>query len=88
MKNIARHIKIGQQEDAHEFLLYFLNAMETSAVKYVQTFGKKFNKVKTDDSLIHKIFAGILTSTVTCNKCKKNSNKVDKFIDISLVIEI
>jgi ubiquitin carboxyl-terminal hydrolase 36/42 len=85
MKNIAHHIKIGQQEDAHEFLLYFLDAMETSAVKYVQGFKKKFTKVKTDDSLIHKIFAGILTSSVTCNKCKKSSNKTDKFIDISLV---
>jgi ubiquitin C-terminal hydrolase len=85
MKNIAHHIQIGQQEDAHEFLLYFLNAMENSAVRYVQTFAKKFSKVKTDDSLIHKIFAGILTSTVTCNKCKKESKKTDKFIDISLV---
>jgi uncharacterized UBP type Zn finger protein len=87
MKNIANHIKIGRQEDAHEFLLYFLEAMRISALKYAQTVNKKCTDVKIldEDNLIHKIFGCYLLSSVTCSKCKNSSNKIDSFVDISLV---
>jgi ubiquitin C-terminal hydrolase len=103
MKNIAHHIRIGRQEDAHEFLLYFLQAMEDSSRNYVMSISKKYTKFKkklykhihndivqkpSEDNLIHKIFAGSLASSVTCQKCKTSSKKVDKFTDISLVIKI
>lgn len=88
IKNIAHHIKIGRQEDAHEFLLYFISAMENSAIKYALSLNRKFNKFKNpliEENLIQKIFGGTITSSVTCGKCKHSSNKIDKFIDISLV---
>lgn len=66
--------------------------MENSSKHYVQSISKKFTKIKrnvlpsTEDNLIQKIFGGTLVSSVTCHKCKKSSNKTDKFIDISLEI--
>jgi uncharacterized UBP type Zn finger protein len=93
IKNIANHIRIGRQEDAHEFLLYFLAAMENSATNYVISIDKKYNKLKKgqisffEDNLIQKIFGGALNSSVTCQKCKNTSSRVDRFLDISLVIK-
>jgi ubiquitin C-terminal hydrolase len=92
IRNIAHHIKIGRQEDAHEFLIYFLAAMENSSIVYLQTLSQKYtqrNSVDTffdENNLIQKIFGGILVSTVTCKSCKRESKKFDKFIDISLEI--
>jgi uncharacterized UBP type Zn finger protein len=91
IKNIANHIRIGRQEDAHEFLLYFLAAMENSATNYVISIDKKYNKLKKgqisflEDNLIQKIFGGALSSSVTCQRCKNSSSRVDRFLDISLV---
>ncbi len=91
IKNIAQHIRIGRQEDAHEFLLYFLAAMETSATNYLISIEKKYNKIKKnqltfmEDNLIQKIFGGTLNSSVTCKKCKSVSSRTDRFLDISLV---
>lgn len=64
--------------------------MENSSQQYVMTITKKFTKIKNgniqiEDNLIQKIFGGTLVSSVICGNCKKYSNKVDKFIDISLV---
>lgn len=40
------------------------------------------------NNLIQKIFGGNLLSSVICMKCKNCSLRKDKFIDISLVINI
>ena len=66
--------------------------MENSSKNYVNSMSKKFNKLIknlpafNEDNLIQKIFGGVLISSVTCGKCKNESKKFDKFIDISLVI--
>lgn len=39
-----------------------------------------------EDNLIQKIFGGKMVSSVMCLRCKSISNKVDKFLDISLEI--
>lgn len=46
MNNIAHHFILGRQEDAHEFLLYFLEAMEKSSHTYVESISKKYTKIK------------------------------------------
>jgi len=46
MNNIAHHFILGRQEDAHEFLLYFLEAMEKSSHTYVESISKKYTKMK------------------------------------------
>ena len=46
LNNIAHHFILGRQEDAHEFLLYFLEAMEISSHRYVESISKKYTKLK------------------------------------------
>jgi hypothetical protein len=65
--------------------------MENSANNYVNSLSKKFTKFKrkefffNEDNLIQKIFGGSLISTVKCSKCKTCYDKIDNFLDISLV---
>jgi ubiquitin C-terminal hydrolase len=88
IKLIAKNLRIGRQEDAQEFLLYLLDAMEKSSKQFKLTSTKGF--IKTNDSntdnLIQKIFGGKMVSSVTCLRCKKISKKVDNYLDLSLVI--
>ena len=91
IKVICKHIRIGRQEDAHEFLIYLLDALEKSYNNFSKSINTKFivdNKSKQirNVNLIQNIFGGELSSEVQCMKCKKSSVTIDKFLSISLEI--
>ena len=88
LHSIAKTLRVGRQEDSHEFLLYMLDALEKSAKLFKQSSLNSFISSSSDssDNLIQKIFGGKLLSSVTCSKCKKSSNKIDNFLDVSLQI--
>jgi hypothetical protein len=88
LKFISKNIKIGRQEDAHEFLLYFLDGLEKSCKNYVNSIRSNFivSNQSNEDNLIQKLFGGKLASCVICLKCKNVSKKVDQYLDISIVI--
>ena len=90
LNQIAKSLKIGRQEDAHEILLYLLDALEKSAKNYRTSSSKNFiaksPAAEIEDNLIQKVFGGKLISSVTCLKCKKTNNKIDNYLDVSLHI--
>lgn len=91
IKVICKHIRIGRQEDAHEFLIYLLDALEKSYNNFSKSINTKFivdNKSKQirNVNLIQNIFGGELSSEVQCMKCKKSSVTIDKFLSVSLEI--
>jgi ubiquitin C-terminal hydrolase len=91
MKLISKNIKRGRQEDAHEFLLYLLDAMENSVKQFLFSMNiQNLNFIRTEksiqDNLISQIFGGKLKSSVICSNCKNSSDKYDNFLDLSLVI--
>jgi len=88
INQIAKSLRIGRQEDAHEFLLYTLDALERSAKNFKINNSKIFvsNSSDFDDNLIQKIFGGKMVSSVTCLKCKNTTKKIDNYLDISLQI--
>ncbi len=88
LHSIAKTLRVGRQEDSHEFLLYLLDSLEKSAKSFKQNSLNSFisNSNDNSDNLIQKIFGGKLISSVTCSKCKKSSNKIDNFLDVSLQI--
>ncbi|XP_046710273.1 ubiquitin carboxyl-terminal hydrolase 42-like [Silurus meridionalis] len=79
LKRIAEHFQYGNQEDAHEFLRYTVDAMQKSCLstdKYIQ-----------GTNLIQQIFGGHLRSRVKCRNCKAVSDTFDPYMDIALDIE-
>jgi ubiquitin C-terminal hydrolase len=83
----------GRQEDAHEFLVHLLDAMNDGELRAA---GINSNQSGWRDRLpvprldettfIHRIFGGYLRSQVRCTDCGYRSNTYDPFLDLSLEI--
>uniref|UniRef100_A0A672HST8 Ubiquitin carboxyl-terminal hydrolase n=1 Tax=Salarias fasciatus TaxID=181472 RepID=A0A672HST8_SALFA len=82
LNTIAEHFCFGNQEDAHEFLRYTVNAMQNSCSSAVQ-----LDSDKPETSSIHQIFGGCLRSRVNCLNCNATSDNFEPFLDIALDIE-
>ncbi|KAL1922380.1 uncharacterized protein VTP21DRAFT_9919 [Calcarisporiella thermophila] len=65
-----------QQQDAQEFLRYLLDRMHTELC----------SKVNNDNTIVMKLFRGILWNKVMCLHCGSKSDKEDPFLDLSLDI--
>ncbi|KAH9850784.1 cysteine proteinase [Lenzites betulinus] len=80
---IAKHMKRGRQEDSHEFLRYFVDALQKSSLAGLP--GKVDPKVA-ERTWIYKVFAGLLRSRVKCLSCDYNSDTYDRMLDLSVDI--
>lgn len=78
----AKGMRVGRQEDAHEFLRFFLDAMQTSAAANMSPPAK--TEQQKESTFLARIFGGKLRSRVTCSNCKANSDTFDSFMDLSL----
>mmetsp|Transcript_1875 Transcript_1875/g.3387 ORF Transcript_1875/g.3387 Transcript_1875/m.3387 type:complete len:995 (-) Transcript_1875:93-3077(-) len=83
----------GRQEDAHEFLVHLLDAMNDGELKAAGINQKKSgwrDKLPIprldETTLTHRMFGGYLRSQVRCTKCKYKSNTYDPFLDLSLEV--
>ncbi|OBZ81870.1 Ubiquitin carboxyl-terminal hydrolase 22 [Choanephora cucurbitarum] len=63
------------QQDAHEFFISALNNIHA---------GCKEQKLANCECIIHKTFAGLLQSNVTCLRCRNVTTTCDPMLDISL----
>ncbi|ORY94944.1 hypothetical protein BCR43DRAFT_494854 [Syncephalastrum racemosum] len=63
------------QQDAHEFFISALNNIHA---------GCEGHKLANCDCIVHKTFAGLLQSNVTCSRCGNVTTTVDPMLDISL----
>ncbi|XP_027027477.2 ubiquitin carboxyl-terminal hydrolase 42-like isoform X1 [Tachysurus fulvidraco] len=82
LKRIAQHFQCGDQEDAHEFLRYTVDAMQKSCLPNTE-----LDRQTQATTLIHQIFGGYFRSRVTCMNCKAVSDTFDPFLDIALDIK-
>ncbi|KAJ2849320.1 hypothetical protein IWW36_002706 [Coemansia brasiliensis] len=83
LKLVAKHMRIGRQEDAHEFLRLFIDAFQRSLLTGVDP---KVDRRIQETTLTHQIFGGYLQSQVSCSRCGHDSNTFDPLLDISLDI--
>ncbi|OMJ07624.1 Ubiquitin carboxyl-terminal hydrolase 42 [Smittium culicis] len=94
LRLIAKNMRVGRQEDSHEFLRYLIEAMLENLPS---NFPKKKNSspIITNDIEIYKfitsnfitnMFAGFLESKVTCLTCSNVSSTLEKSFDLSLSI--
>ena len=72
LRLIANDMRVGRQEDAHEFLRYLLDAMHTKLA------------TGTGVTPITDVFGGSLVSAITCLSCGHVSESVETFMDLSL----
>ena len=71
-----------QQEDAHEFLMFTLNAMQQGCLSASQPSGHASG----DTTVIRQIFGGTWRSQIQCLHCLGVSDTFDPYLDISLDI--
>ncbi|KAM5264094.1 ubiquitin carboxyl-terminal hydrolase 17-like protein 6 [Ctenodactylus gundi] len=72
-----------KQEDAHEFLMYIVNAMEKSCLLGC----KQFDAHSEHSNLIRELFGGHWRSRIKCLECGGTSDTFDPCLDIGLDIK-
>ncbi|KAJ3416098.1 Ubiquitin carboxyl-terminal hydrolase 36 [Chytridiales sp. JEL 0842] len=82
LKSIAKHLRVGRQEDAHEFLRYFVDSLQNSVLAGHEKIEQKLKET----TVVHQIFGGYLQSQVLCTVCKYPSNTLEASLDISIDI--
>ncbi|TKA32167.1 hypothetical protein B0A50_01415 [Salinomyces thailandicus] len=73
------------QQDAHEFLGFFLNSLHNATFEDDDDEGRN-KDAKNCDCIVHQAFGGMMRSTVTCTNCKTTTGTSDPFMDLSLDI--
>ncbi|GAA5863934.1 hypothetical protein JCM8547_005285 [Rhodosporidiobolus lusitaniae] len=81
LKILAKHFRLGRQEDSHEFLRFCIDAMQSSAL---QGKGTKLPLPLQHQTFVHQLFGGRLRSRVHCQSCGHNSDTFDSILDLSL----
>ncbi|KAI9068517.1 cysteine proteinase [Trametes sanguinea] len=83
LQAIAKHMRRGRQEDSHEFLRYFVDALQRSSLAGLPV---KADPKLADRTWVQKIFGGLLRSRVKCLSCGHNSDTFDRMLDLSVDI--
>lgn len=80
IKLIGRQFRLGRQEDAHEFLRYFIDALQRNSQISLDGGSTKY-------SVIDDVFGGQLQSRIICHSCKHESCVYEPYLDLSLEVK-
>lgn len=86
LPNIGGNLGYGKQEDAHEFMRFAIDTMQSVCL---DEFGgeKALHPSSLETTLIQHIFGGQLQSQVTCAECNKISNRNENMMDLTVEIQ-
>eukprot|EP01018_Ginkgo_biloba_P007129 Gb_38396 [translate_table: standard] len=83
--NIGGNLGYGRQEDAHEFMRFAIDSMQSVCLDEVG--GEKAVDPHTQETtLIQHIFGGHLQSQVKCTQCLAVSNRYENMMDLTVEI--
>ncbi|XP_073288073.1 ubiquitin carboxyl-terminal hydrolase 18-like isoform X2 [Primulina huaijiensis] len=85
LPNIGGNLGYGKQEDAHEFMRFAIDTMQSVCL---DEFGgeKAIHPSYQETTLIQHIFGGRLQSQVICTKCNNISNQFENMMDLTVEI--
>ncbi|KAF8654384.1 hypothetical protein HU200_061565 [Digitaria exilis] len=75
----------GKQEDAHEFLRYAIDAMQSVCMKEARKGGALRSAEET--TLVQLIFGGYLRSKIKCSRCHISSEQCERMLDLTVEID-
>ncbi|KAJ9184134.1 hypothetical protein P3X46_007905 [Hevea brasiliensis] len=85
LPNIGGNLGYGRQEDAHEFMRFAIDTMQSVCL---DEFGgeKAVYPAFQETTFIQHVFGGHLQSQVICTKCDKISNQFENMMDLTVEI--
>ncbi|KAL7187156.1 hypothetical protein ACSBR1_037260 [Camellia fascicularis] len=86
LPNIGGDLGYGKQEDAHEFMRFAIDTMQSVCL---DEFGgeRALHPSTQETTLIQHIFGGHLQSQVICSKCNNVSNQYENMMDLTVEIQ-
>ncbi|CAN6204716.1 unnamed protein product [Urochloa humidicola] len=75
----------GREEDAHEFLRYAIDTMQSTSMKEAKKNGA--HKLAEESTLVQLIFGGYLQSKIICTKCQVSSAHSERILDLTVEID-
>ncbi|EGD77762.1 hypothetical protein PTSG_08851 [Salpingoeca rosetta] len=83
LRQINKAFRHYQQQDAHEFFICLLDAMQTALLGDYKNLDLRVQET----TVLHHIFGGYLRSQIQCVRCKHCSNTFESFFDLSIDIK-
>ncbi|XVF36605.1 hypothetical protein REPUB_Repub19eG0071500 [Reevesia pubescens] len=84
LQNIGGQLANGKEEDAHEFLRYAIDAMQSVCLTEA---GVQSSGYSEETTLIGLTFGGYLRSKIKCMKCQGKSERHERMMDLTVEIE-
>ncbi|KAM0023945.1 putative ubiquitinyl hydrolase 1 [Helianthus debilis subsp. tardiflorus] len=85
IENVGSNLGHGKEEDAHEFLRYVIDALQSVCIK--ESKRKSLNSLEEETTLIGLTFGGYLRSKIMCMKCGGKSEQHERMMDLTVEIE-
>ncbi|XVE83071.1 hypothetical protein DITRI_Ditri16bG0057400 [Diplodiscus trichospermus] len=83
IQKIGSNLGPGKEEDAHEFLRYAVDAMQSVCLKDARAAGP----LAEETSLVGLTFGGYLHSKIKCMKCLGKSERYERMMDLTVEID-
>lgn len=85
LRSVCKHLVLGQQEDAHEFLRYLMEVMEKAYLSRIPK-GSQLDQYSKETTPINQILGGYFKTSVRCLSCGHESVTFQHFEDLLLDI--
>uniref|UniRef100_A0A0A9CYI6 USP domain-containing protein n=1 Tax=Arundo donax TaxID=35708 RepID=A0A0A9CYI6_ARUDO len=85
LHEIGRSFGPGKEEDAHEFLRYAIDTMQSPSMKEAKKNG--VHQLAEETTLMQLIFGGYLQSKIKCTKCQFSSEQCERILDLTVEID-